>query len=46
MKIGKYYLVDAGYANTTEFLAPFQGVRYHLSEHKGRNPSNERELFI
>ena len=30
--LGKYYLVDAGYANTRDFLAPFRGVRYHLKE--------------
>lgn len=29
---GKYYLVDAGYANTRQFLAPYRGVRYHLKE--------------
>ncbi|MQL70777.1 hypothetical protein Taro_003090 [Colocasia esculenta] len=30
---GKYFLVDAGYANTPEFLAPYRGIRYHLSEY-------------
>jgi hypothetical protein len=29
---GKFYLVDGGYANTPEFLAPYRSVRYHLSE--------------
>ncbi|XP_039145517.1 uncharacterized protein LOC120282731 [Dioscorea cayenensis subsp. rotundata] len=29
---GKYYLVDAGYANTPNFIAPYRGVRYHLQE--------------
>lgn len=43
--LGKYYLVDAGYANAPGFLAPYRGVRYHLSEHRGRNPENEKELF-
>ena len=27
---GKFYLVDGGYANTSSFLAPYRGVRYHL----------------
>ncbi|KAJ1701629.1 hypothetical protein LUZ63_001408 [Rhynchospora breviuscula] len=27
---GKFYLVDAGYANTLQFLAPFRGIAYHL----------------
>ncbi|MQL85792.1 hypothetical protein Taro_018324 [Colocasia esculenta] len=30
---GKYFLVDAGYANTPEFLAPYRGIKYHLSEY-------------
>jgi hypothetical protein len=44
---GKYYLVDAGYANTTNFLAPYRGVRYHLREWSGTNlsPQNYEELF-
>lgn len=28
---GHYYLVDAGYANRSRFLAPFWGRRYYLS---------------
>ncbi|WOK93464.1 hypothetical protein Cni_G02162 [Canna indica] len=30
--IGNYYLVDAGYTNGEEFLAPYRSTRYHLSE--------------
>ena len=44
---GKFYLVDAGYANTPQFLAPYRGTRYHLNE-QGRvrqRPQNHRELF-
>jgi len=26
----KFYLVDAGYANTPKFLAPYRGTTYHL----------------
>ncbi|XP_026419803.1 protein ALP1-like [Papaver somniferum] len=44
---GKYYVVDAGYPNMPDFLAPYRGVRYHL--HDRRRGSNERfttkELF-
>jgi hypothetical protein len=29
---GKYYLTDAGYANTPWRLTPYRGVRYHLHE--------------
>lgn len=44
---GKYYLVDTGYTNMEGFIAPFQGVRYHLNEFRGANklPRNARELF-
>ena len=47
---GKFYLVDGGYANTPSFLAPYRGVRYHLSEFRRRRSSNtgyadHRELF-
>lgn len=44
---GKFYLVDAGYANTPQFLAPYRGTRYHLQE-QGRarqRPRNYKELF-
>lgn len=43
--IGRYYLVDAGYANAPGFLAPYRAVRYHLSEFRGITPQNERELY-
>lgn len=44
---GKFYLVDGGYANTPSFLAPYQGVRYHLKEFGAghRRPQNSKELF-
>jgi hypothetical protein len=47
---GKFYLVDGGYANTSSFIAPYRGVRYHLSEFRRRRSSqasyvNNKELF-
>ncbi|KAH6813320.1 hypothetical protein C2S51_022338 [Perilla frutescens var. frutescens] len=44
---GKYYLVDLGYDNMDGFMAPYEGVRYHLHEYKGANllPRNVKELF-
>ncbi|XP_058106251.1 uncharacterized protein LOC131249457 [Magnolia sinica] len=43
---GKYYVVDAGYAHSSGFTAPFRGVRYHLNEYRtGCNPSNKKKLF-
>ena len=45
MYLGKYYLVDAGYANATGFLAPYRGVRYHRNERRGHAPANAKELF-
>ncbi|KAH0987928.1 hypothetical protein GBA52_015105 [Prunus armeniaca] len=43
----KYFPVDCGFANRRQFLAPFQGVRYHLQDFAGhgRDPENENELF-
>ncbi|KAL3614680.1 hypothetical protein CASFOL_041437 [Castilleja foliolosa] len=44
---GKYYLVDSGYDNMEGFIAPYEGVRYHLDEYRGANlmPRNAKELF-
>ncbi|CAL8136769.1 unnamed protein product [Prunus armeniaca] len=44
---GKYFLVDCGFPNRRQFLAPFQGVRYHLQDFAGHgnDPQNENELF-
>ncbi|XP_058070174.1 uncharacterized protein LOC131219177 [Magnolia sinica] len=43
---GKYYVVDAGYAHSPGFMAPYRGVRYHVNEYRtGRNPVNAKELF-
>ncbi|XP_075521481.1 uncharacterized protein LOC142554697 [Primulina tabacum] len=44
---GKYFLVDGGYPNQRQFLAPFRGVRYHLQEFtgQGRHPEDAKELF-
>ncbi|KAJ1685657.1 hypothetical protein LUZ63_017047 [Rhynchospora breviuscula] len=33
---GKYYLVDAGYANTPQFLAPYRKISYHLGTFRDR----------
>jgi hypothetical protein len=43
--LGKFYLVDAGYAVRPGFLPPYRATRYHLSEYGGRNPQNPKELF-
>jgi len=45
--LGKFYLVDGGYANTPSFLAPYRGVQYHLKEFGAghRRPQNPKELF-
>jgi hypothetical protein len=45
MMLGKFYLVDAGYAIRPRFLPPYRATRYHLSEYGGRNPQNPKELF-
>ncbi|OEL38141.1 hypothetical protein BAE44_0000843 [Dichanthelium oligosanthes] len=44
---GKYYLVDAGYASTPNFIAPYRNVRHHLQEQGRSNqrPQTPEELF-
>ncbi|XP_042477251.1 putative nuclease HARBI1 [Macadamia integrifolia] len=44
---GKYYFVDAGYANQQGFLRPYRNVRYHLKEWRNidQSPSDKKELF-
>ncbi|KAK1401586.1 hypothetical protein POM88_001191 [Heracleum sosnowskyi] len=44
---GKYYLVDYGFANRRQTLAPIRNVRYHLKDFggQGRHPRNANELF-
>jgi len=29
---GKYYIVDAGYPNRPDYLAPYKGEKYHILE--------------
>ncbi|RWR86206.1 putative nuclease HARBI1 [Cinnamomum micranthum f. kanehirae] len=43
----KYYLVDAGYGNTPNYIAPYRGVRYHLREFARGSigPQDAKELF-
>ncbi|CAD6267135.1 unnamed protein product [Miscanthus lutarioriparius] len=44
---GNFFLVDAGYANTTQFISPYRGTIYHLQE-QGRarqKPRDYKELF-
>ncbi|KAM3371766.1 hypothetical protein ACQJBY_018929 [Aegilops geniculata] len=43
--VGKFYLVDAGYAVRPGFLPPYRATRYHLTEFGTRCPQNEKELF-
>ena len=47
MPEGKFYLVDAGYANTPNFIAPYRNVRYHLQEQgiSNQRPQTPQELF-
>ncbi|EOA25794.1 hypothetical protein CARUB_v10019161mg [Capsella rubella] len=44
---GKFYLVDCGFANRHQFLAPFRSIRYHLQDFRGqgKDPLNANELF-
>ncbi|CAH8267251.1 unnamed protein product [Arabidopsis lyrata] len=44
---GKYFLVDCGFVNRRNFLAPYRGTKYHLQDFRGQgcDPSNQNELF-
>ena len=44
---GRYWLGDAGYANTDTVLVPYRATRYHLKEQRnsGLKPENYKELF-
>lgn len=43
--LGKFFLVDAGYAVRPGFLSLYRGTRCHLREYGARSPHNARELF-
>ncbi|WVZ51088.1 hypothetical protein U9M48_002267 [Paspalum notatum var. saurae] len=43
---GKFYLVDGGYANTPSFIAPYQGVRYHLTMSKSKDSNRAVWSFM
>jgi hypothetical protein len=44
--LGKFYLVDFGYPNRLGYLAPYNGVKYHLLEFKqGPRPGGRNEVF-
>ncbi|CAN0914685.1 hypothetical protein LINGRAHAP2_LOCUS28704 [Linum grandiflorum] len=43
---GKYYVVDFGYSNIPEFLAPYRGYTAHFQEMRRRcGPKGREELF-
>ncbi|XP_043692967.1 uncharacterized protein LOC122643409 [Telopea speciosissima] len=44
---GKYYLVDAGFANKKGFLRSYYNIRYYLKEWRNSNmrPVDKKELF-
>ncbi|KAL5564974.1 hypothetical protein UlMin_028138 [Ulmus minor] len=42
---GKYFLVDAGYANRYCFLSPYQKTNYHLSDRRRQGGDKKKELF-
>ena len=44
--VGKYYLVDSGYANQQDYLAPYKGTTYHLQEFRDTHkPEGKEEIF-
>ncbi|KAK6145042.1 hypothetical protein DH2020_021862 [Rehmannia glutinosa] len=47
LKSNRFYPYLEGYDNMDGFIAPYEGVRYHLHEYRGANllPRNAKELF-
>ena len=43
--VGKYYLVDLGYANKLGFLAPYRSQNYHLHNRRCEGGDSKKELF-
>jgi hypothetical protein len=45
--LGKFWLGDAGYANTDTILVPYRSTRYHLKEQRlaGKKPETSKELY-
>ncbi|XP_059654788.1 protein ALP1-like [Cornus florida] len=44
--LGKYYLMNSGYANKLGYLAPFRGLTYHFHEYRrSRPPRGRKEVF-
>ncbi|XP_026436949.1 protein ALP1-like [Papaver somniferum] len=43
---GKYYVVDAGYAQMDGYLGPYKGERYHILDlRRGNKPTGQKEVF-
>lgn len=42
---GKYYLVDAGYPNTSGCLGAYNNCKYHLQTYRRRRPRRAKEIF-
>ncbi|MQL91918.1 hypothetical protein Taro_024536 [Colocasia esculenta] len=41
---GKYYLVDSGYGNAAQFLAPYRGERYHILQYQNCGNATYRNM--
>jgi hypothetical protein len=44
--LGKFYLVDAGYAVRPRFLPPYCAMRYHLREFGANRPQIKKSYLI
>ena len=45
LNIGKYYLVDSGYPNRVDYLAPYRNQRYHVPEFQQARARGKLEYF-
>ena len=43
--LGRYYLVDSGYAGEAGYLGPYRNSRYHLREFERRRAENWEEIY-
>lgn len=43
--VGRYYLVDSGYAVREGYLGPYRNTRYHLDDFRDRGAETVREKF-
>ena len=44
--VGRYYLVDVGYALESGYMGPFKNTRYHLDDFRGETMSRQKKFNL